>query len=434
MTPFRWLVIALGFKETILRYRTVPFRNRSRIPVLAMIALFTAATIGSALADESVPAKERPLSTDSDKTVSPTGGDKNLRTYLQKALMIPEASRIQMGPRKRTSIDGLFLREVKLTNDQGHELLPSIFTDSSESQMLFAQGSFLTLDLHKSNSQQSDESQKTVALESAVLEHLKKVGMVPDSAEIQIGKRQNTAIRGLDFRKVLLSVNEGQTLSASLFTDDAENHLLLVAGPVEAFDLTKDPWQKVNLDAIHLEDRPVLGLPAAPVTIVEFADFQCPFCARAFGILEAMIRNKLEAQARLVYKSYTLHSHPWSSRAALAAECARLQNPEAFWGFARDFYISQDSISEDNLDAHISSTATQLGLDVSVLKTCMSGKMANDRVRQDQQDGDSLDITTTPTFYINGIQLIGMPDEKAFAWMIAQEASESEQKSRAAGR
>jgi protein-disulfide isomerase len=168
-----------------------------------------------------------------------------------------------------------------------------------------------------------------------------------------------------------------------------------------------------------------MGSANAPVTIIEFADFECPFCARAFGTLETMVHTTYKDKIKVLYKNYPLNSHPWAIRAALGAECARLQNPEAFWDFARDYYTSQGSITLQNIDDHIHATAKRLNLDVPTLDACMAGKAAKERVEQDQKDGTLVGVQSTPTLFVNGVRVVGLPEEKAFDWVVTQQLNES---------
>ena len=116
--------------------------------------------------------------------------------------------------------------------------------------------------------------------------------------------------------------------------------------------------------------------------------------------------------------------HPWAVKAAEAAECARLQNPSAFWEFARYFYSNQGSITPKNLQDQVDKEATNLKLDTPSLKVCMNSPQASDRVKQDQADGNSIKVSSTPTFFINGIPVIGLPDNKVLEFVINSELAD----------
>ncbi len=263
------------------------------------------------------------------------------------------------------------------------------------------------------------------ALDAHFITYLQKRFMISDASHIQLGPMVPTAMSGIFSRTLRVSNDRGQSVMATLYTNAGGTQMILTQGVGQMYDLTKDPWEKINLKSIHLDDHPSMGNPDAPVTIVEFADFECPFCARAFGTLETMVHTTYKDKIRVIYKSYPLNSHPWAIRAALGAECARLQNPEAFWDFARDYYSSQGSITVKNIDDHIHATAKRLNLDVPSLDACMAGKAAQARVEQDQKDGTSIGVTSTPTLFVNGVRVIGLPEEKAFDWVVTEQLNEA---------
>jgi len=263
------------------------------------------------------------------------------------------------------------------------------------------------------------------ALDARVTTYLQKRFMIADPAHIQLGPVIPTLMHGVYSRILRVSNDRGQSVAATIYTNATADQMILTQGQGQIYDLAKDPWEKIDLKPIHLEDRPSMGTPEAALTIVEFADFECPFCARAFSTLETMVHSNYKDKIRVIYKSYPLNSHPWAIRAALGAECARLQNPEAFWNFARDYYSSQGSITVKNIDAHIHATAKRLNLDVPTLEACMAGKAALARVEQDQKDGTAVGVTSTPTLFVNEVRVVGLPEGKAFEWLVTQQLSET---------
>ena len=419
-------MMALMFERRALGTVSV-FRHVRMQVVFALIEVFLAIFVPETFSADGIPSILHKPGKQTKATPADAALDARMSLYLQKSLMIPDPSRIQLGPANKTAIGGLYFRDLRVANEQGGLLKASILTDAGEDRMLLVQGPIEAVDFSVDSSETTGSLNR--APDARMTLYLQKSLKIGDPSHIQLGPIKETELKGLYFRDLQVTHDSGDPLRASIFTNADEDQVFLIQGPVEALDVTKDPWQKVDLTTIHLEDRPVMGSSkTAQVTIVEFADFECPFCARAFGILETMIRTRHPGKVQLIYKNYTLQSHPWSTRAALSAQCARLQNPEAFWEFARGFYDGQDSISTDNIDDQISGTATGLKLDLSMLKACMSGEVAKARIQEDQRDGDTLGVTTTPTLFINGVQLIGMPDEEAFDWMVRQQLVVSKEK------
>ena len=179
----------------------------------------------------------------------------------------------------------------------------------------------------------------------------------------------------------------------------------------ELLNLNADPWGRVDLQSMHLSDRPTLGPANAPITIVEFADFECPHCAHAMGIVETAVESKYNGKIRLVYKNFPLAGHQWAHAAAVAAECVQMQNPSAFWDFARAIFRDQATITPDNLSQHIDDFAQHNQLDSEALHACFMGQGADERVAQDVSDGHNANVLSTPTLFINGIPVMGAEPE-----------------------
>jgi len=261
------------------------------------------------------------------------------------------------------------------------------------------------------------------ALDARITTYLQKRFTIADPSRIHLGPVIPTPMTGVYSRSLRISYGTGQTQTVTIYTNATEDLMTLSEGQGEMYDLTKDPWQKIDLKQFHLEDRPTMGSAEAPVTIIEFADFECPYCAHAFETLETMVHSTYKDKVRVIYKNYPLNGHLWAIRAAIGAECARLQNPETFWDFARDYYTNQGSITVGDIDDHIHATAKRLNLDVTTLDACIAGEAARARVEEDQRDGIAVGIDTTPTLFVNGVRLVGLPED--FGWVVTQQLDET---------
>ncbi len=264
------------------------------------------------------------------------------------------------------------------------------------------------------------------AKDLALRTYLQKRFRLPSVDQVKLGPMIQSPLAGLFGRQLQVTNDKGESRAGILFTDKSEDKFVIG----EYMDLSRDPWGRVNMGAVHSDDRPALGPAGAPVTIVEFADFECPFCAHAFGMLETLANTTRKGQVRVIFKNFPLNGHPWAIKGAEAAECARLQNPDAFWEFARDFYTNQGSINADNVQKHIDDLAAKLKLDGPSLKACMGGSAAMDRIKQDVADGGALRVTSTPTFFINGIPVVGLPDDKTLDFVVSSELSQTAHASR----
>ncbi len=251
---------------------------------------------------------------------------------------------------------------------------------------------------------------------------LQKRLLVPNPQDLTIGPPTPGPFPGTTSRTITISAAEGQKFEVELFSNAAGDKGVLTQR-FALFDIAH-PWEQVDLKALHLDNRATLGPANAPIQLVEFADFQCPYCARAFGEVETLVNTTYKGRIHLVWKNFPLGVHPWAEQAAIAAECAREQNPAAFWTIAGNFYRDQNEINVQNLRQYIDRYVSTLGLDPKVLNACVLGNDAEARVEQDKKDGAAIHLNSTPTFLINGIPVIGLPSSNVFDFVITSQLQE----------
>lgn len=139
-----------------------------------------------------------------------------------------------------------------------------------------------------------------------------------------------------------------------------------------------------------------MGPADAPVTLVEYGDYQCPYCARARPVLEELV-ERASGKVRLVFRHYTLDSvHPLARRAAEAAEAAGVQ--DSFWPMHRLLYENQDRLDEGDLRSH----AASLGLDLARFEDDLAARRHAGRVRDDRLSGERDGVRGTPGIFLNG--------------------------------
>lgn len=248
---------------------------------------------------------------------------------------------------------------------------------------------------------------------------LQKRLLVPNQADLSLGPPSPAPLPGITQRTITVNGGEGQRFQVELFTD-ATGDKGILAQRFAPFSIA-DPWERADTKLLHLTDRPTLGPADAPVTIVEFADFECPYCAKAFNEIETLVNTTYKGQVRLVWKAFPLAGHAWAEQAAIAAECVREQNPQAFWTIAGDFYRDQNDITPQNLRDHIYGYAGSMGIDAKALNACILGSTAEGRVDQDKKDGTAVHVMSTPTFLVNGVPVVGLPSSNVFDFVITSQ-------------
>lgn len=178
--------------------------------------------------------------------------------------------------------------------------------------------------------------------------------------------------------------------------------------------LLEAPRISVNLSAGH----PTLGPKDAPVTMIEFADFQCPFCKRSEDAVKA-VHEKYGDRVRLVFMDFPLSFHPHAMPAANAARCAGEQ--DKFWQYHDALFANQAKLEPNDLKA----TAKTLGLDTAKFNACFDKNQYSQAIQKDVDEGRKLNVTGTPTFFIDGREIVGAEPTENFENIIDQELAKN---------
>ncbi len=165
---------------------------------------------------------------------------------------------------------------------------------------------------------------------------------------------------------------------------------------------------------IKTKGVPSQGPSNAPVTLVEYADLQCPGCARLHEYIEKQLLPKYGDKVRVIFKEFLIPGHDWSATAALANECAYQVNPSAFPGYRTLIFANQDTINVSNLRERLLSLGDDAGVDRSRLAACIDSKASLSQVEAARQEGEDLGVNMTPTSFINGRIVLGLPPEATF--------------------
>jgi protein-disulfide isomerase len=167
---------------------------------------------------------------------------------------------------------------------------------------------------------------------------------------------------------------------------------------------------------VSADDDPYIGPEDAPITIVEFSDFQCPYCTRFRDETLGLLLEEYGNQVRFVYRDYPLTQiHPQALGAHIAAECAAQQ--DMFWEMHDIIFDNQSQIDADSLRVY----AGDIGLDLNAFDDCFEDEATLEEVMADISEGQSYGVRGTPTFFINGMPLVGAQPFEAFQSAIDEE-------------
>jgi protein-disulfide isomerase len=159
------------------------------------------------------------------------------------------------------------------------------------------------------------------------------------------------------------------------------------------------------------------GPATAPVTLLEYGDYECPHCGRAYPIVEEL-RHKLGAGLRFVFRNFPLtQSHEHAEMAAEAAESAAEQG--RFWEMHHSLFTHQNALEK----SHLVEYASQMGLDLGQFAHSLSTRAFQGRIREDFMSGVRSGVNGTPTFFINGVRHDG-PFDLSSLFVAIQEAAE----------
>ena len=178
----------------------------------------------------------------------------------------------------------------------------------------------------------------------------------------------------------------------------------------------QDSPQQITRYDVPVDDDPAYGPEDAPITIIEFSDYECPYCRSWQAEVLPRLLETYPDQIRLVYRDFPLSSiHPNAAPAAVAANCAHEQG--AYWEFHDRLFSMELGLSDRAYQQY----ASDLGLDTESFAECLKSDRHVDEVQADFQYAAELGVRSTPTFFINGIALVGAQPFELFQELIDKE-------------
>ncbi len=242
---------------------------------------------------------------------------------------------------------------------------------------------------------------------------LRRVLNVPRSVELAVKDIQSAGTP--EYRIVILEARQGEQTQPFLFYASADGTKIVVN---QMYDLRQDPFAG-NREKIRLEGAASLGPADAPVTVVEYSDYTCPFCQRYFLTLEKPLLKNYGEQVRFVYKHFPLVGlRAWSEEAAVAAACALRQGNDAFWALHEQLFVHVDRLKDKGALAEL---AAKVPLKRKEFNKCLEGRESLAEVQRDATEAMNLGVQGTPTFFINGRPIHGLPSRERFFEILEEE-------------
>jgi len=257
------------------------------------------------------------------------------------------------------------------------------------------------------------ESEKQKLTEEQIFEKevQKKTGAITAKEIDQFyEQRKNQLPQGKDFYAKQIEQFLGQQKNA----EAQRNFFEKLKKKYNVAILLKEP--ESPFITVDVGDSPRKGPENATVTVVEFSDFQCPFCSRLTTALHK-VHKEYPNKIRWVFKHFPLPSHAQATQASVASLCAADQGK--FWEYHDHLFAHQNKLSEGDLVQY----AEALKLDANKFKACLSERQHVERITNDVQYGKSLGVQSTPTFFINGKAFVGAVDEAQLRKILTEELS-----------
>jgi protein-disulfide isomerase len=227
--------------------------------------------------------------------------------------------------------------------------------------------------------------------------YLRHLYVYPDVIKMEISDPKPSPVPG--FREVNVRASYNASSEDRTFLVSTDGKKILDA---KVYDLTENPF-KEDLSLLKTAGAPSMGTAGAPVVLVMFSDFQCPYCKNEAQMIREKLLAEYPKQVRLYFKDMPLQSiHPWARTGALAGRCALAQGEETFWKYHDWMYAHQESITLDNFSAKMDDLAKDVPLDKTRFEACRVAPETQAALEAGLAEAKALKINSTPTMFING--------------------------------
>ena len=213
-----------------------------------------------------------------------------------------------------------------------------------------------------------------------------------------------------NYDSIVVTIDNGERKQDLNFLVSKDHSSLI---RMNKFDLSKDPYAD-TMSKIDTTGRPTRGAKASKVVVVNFDDFQCPFCARMHQELFPEIFKEYGDRVTFIYKDFPMEMHPWAMHAAVDANCLAAENSDAYWDFADYIHANQHEVSNEKtpgarleaLDRLTMLQGQKHNLDVVKLQSCVKAQDES-AVKASVKGADAVGVDATPTLFVNGEKIDG---------------------------
>ncbi len=248
-----------------------------------------------------------------------------------------------------------------------------------------------------------------ITVEELLKKEVKSKSQIDEKEVNEFYNRFKDRIQGTDaekkkqLREIFLSRKERET-EANFMENLKRNHKV---------DILLQPPEPLTVD-VSADDDPYKGSKQAPVTIIEFSDFQCPYCKKATETIKEVV-DSYKGKVKLVFRDFPLPMHKDAELASIASECA--DDQDKFWDYHDKLFANQQALDVSALKKY----AGELKLNMNKFNKCLDSKKYKDEVAKDREDGEKAGVSGTPAFFVNGKFVAGLKPADYFKKLIDAE-------------
>lgn len=233
---------------------------------------------------------------------------------------------------------------------------------------------------------------------------------IPADVKITVGLLRPSEFPNYDALTITMDGEGKKNAYEFLLSKDSKTLLRLTK-----MDLTTDPYAE-NVKKISLAGRPFRGNKEAKVVVVNYDDFQCPFCSKMHQVFFPEVLKEYGDRVEFVYKDFPLSEiHPWATHAAVDANCLAAQNNDAYWDFADYIHGNQRDVSAEKtrdaqfaaLDRLTTEQGQKHSLDQTKLQACIKAQN-EDGIKASIREAEGVGVNATPTWFVNGQEIDGV--------------------------
>jgi len=243
-------------------------------------------------------------------------------------------------------------------------------------------------------------SSTSLPSEATVNAFLKKMFGWNQDLTWKVAEIKQSEAPGISQATVVFNTPKGASTTRIYITPDQK-----YAFTGELVPFGADPFGPTRED-LKAANGPVEGPKDATITIVEFGDLECPACKAAQPNITQLMKD--EPKARLIFQNYPLETiHKWAMTAAKYVDCLARDNNDAAWKFIATVYDHQSEVNEQNVEQMLKGYVKDAGGNPDQVAACAAKPETEKRVRESMKLGENLDVSSTPTFFINGRRIVG---------------------------